>query len=64
VSFQGLSLKIDSLTTLYHNPRGTRIDQILLLLHLLLWFGPAAYLLGFSGEGPSSGQANPVLYTR
>jgi len=47
VSFQGLSLKIDSLKTLYHNPRGTRIDQILLLLHLLLWFGPTVYLLGF-----------------
>jgi fatty acid desaturase len=47
VSFQGLSLKIDSLKTLYHNPRETRIDQILLLLHLLLWFGPTVYLLGF-----------------
>jgi fatty acid desaturase len=47
VSFQGLSLKIDSLKTLYRDPRGTRIDQILLLLHLLLWFGPTVYLLGF-----------------
>jgi fatty acid desaturase len=47
VSLQGLGLKVDSLKTLYRNPRQTRIDQVLLVLHLLLWFGPAGYLLGF-----------------
>ena len=48
VTFQGLSLKIDSLITLYRNPRQTRIDQVMLCLHLLLWFGPTTYLLGFN----------------
>ncbi len=48
VSLQGFSLKIDSLKTLCHNPRQTRIDQAFLAMHLLLWFGPPVFLLGFA----------------
>jgi len=48
VSLQGLSLKIDSLVTLARNPRRTRLDQLALAAHLLLWFGPPVALLGFA----------------
>jgi len=48
VSLQGFTLKIDSLATLSQSPGKTRIDQVLLLLHLALWFGPPVYLLGFA----------------
>jgi len=46
VSLQGFSLKVDSLKTLYQNPRQTRGDQLVLALHLLLWFGLPVQLLG------------------
>ena len=46
VSLQGLSLKIDSLITLARDPRRTRVDQLLLATHLLLWFGPPVAVLG------------------
>lgn len=46
VTLQGFSLKIDSLMTLRQNPHKTRIDQIVLLLHLLLWFAIPVYVLG------------------
>lgn len=46
VSLQGFSLKIDSINTLRQNTKATRLDQFVLLLHLLLWFGLPVYLLG------------------
>lgn len=46
VSLQGFSLKIDSLKTLWRNPQQTRVDQLVLVLHLLLWFGLPVQLLG------------------
>lgn len=48
ISLQGLSLKIDSIRTLLQDPRGTRIDQLALLLHFLLWFGLPVSILGWS----------------
>ncbi len=48
VSLQGLSLKFDSLLTLARDPGRTRIDQLSLAAHLLLWFGPPVALLGFT----------------
>lgn len=48
VSLQGFSLKIDSIKTLHQNPDKTRVDQIVLLLHLLLWFGLPVYTLGLA----------------
>ena len=47
VWLQGLTLKIDSLRFLYGNARATRVDQALVLLHLMLWFVPPVLLLGF-----------------
>ncbi|MEE8288561.1 MAG: fatty acid desaturase, partial [Nitrosomonadaceae bacterium] len=46
VTLQGFSLKIDSINTLRQNTKATRLDQFVLLLHLLLWFGLPVYLLG------------------
>lgn len=46
VSLQGFSLKIDSLKTLWRNPQETRVDQLVLILHFLLWFGLPVHLLG------------------
>lgn len=46
VSLQGFTLKIDSLNTLRKNPKATRMDQVALALHLLLWFGLPVYILG------------------
>ena len=48
VSLQGFTLKIDSLKTLAENPRGTRVDQFVLLLHLMLWFGLPVMVLGWA----------------
>ena len=48
ISLQGFTLKIDSLKTLKQNPDKTRIDQFVLLLHLLLWFGVPVYTLGLA----------------
>jgi fatty acid desaturase len=49
VTLQGFTLKIDSLKTLAQNSRVTRIDQFVLLLHLLLWFGLPVMALGWAG---------------
>ena len=46
VSLQGFALKIDSLKTLWRNPKQTRLDQLMLIPHLLLWFGLPVHLLG------------------
>jgi fatty acid desaturase len=48
VSLQGFTLKIDSLGTLRQNPQQTRVDQAVLVLHLMLWFGLPVYLLGLA----------------
>lgn len=48
VTLQGFSLKVDSLKTLYQNPRKTRTDQVVLLLHFALWFGLPVHVLGFA----------------
>jgi fatty acid desaturase len=49
VWLQGFTLKIDSLQFLRRNPRATRIDQLMLVLHLALWFIPPVLALGFAG---------------
>ena len=46
VSLQGLTFKLDSLQHLWRNPRTTRIDQVVLALHALLWLVPPALVLG------------------
>lgn len=46
VWLQGFALKIDSLRFLRCNPRTTRIDQIMLALHFVLWFVPPVMALG------------------
>jgi len=46
ISLQGFALKIDSLNTLRKQPKATRIDQFVLVLHILLWFGLPGYFLG------------------
>jgi fatty acid desaturase len=48
VSLQGFSLKVDSIQTLRQDPRRTRIDQVVLGLHFLLWFGLPVYVLGWA----------------
>jgi fatty acid desaturase len=46
VSLQGFSLKVDSIHTLRRMPECTRVDQVLLLMHLLLWLAVPTYVLG------------------
>lgn len=46
IGLQGLTLKIDGLLFLWRNPRSTRIDQLLVLLHLVLWWVPPVLVLG------------------
>ena len=46
VWLQGFTLKIDSMRFLRQNPRTTRVDQIVLLLHFALWFVPPVLVLG------------------
>lgn len=46
VWLQGFTLKIDSVRFLLRNPRTTRVDQIVLLLHFGLWFVPPVLVLG------------------
>lgn len=48
VWLQGFTLKIDSLRFLRCNPRTTRIDQIMLALHFVLWFVPPVVALGIA----------------
>jgi len=48
VWLQGFTLKIDSLQFLRGNPRATRVDQALVLLHFALWFVPPVMALGFA----------------
>jgi fatty acid desaturase len=46
VWLQGFTLKIDSLQHLLRNPRTTRVDQAVVLLHFALWFAPPVLALG------------------
>jgi fatty acid desaturase len=46
VALQGFSLKYDGVMFLRAHARTTRVDQAVLALHLALWFGPPAVLLG------------------
>lgn len=46
IGLQGLTLKIDGLLFLRRNPRSTRVDQFLVLLHFVLWWMPPALVLG------------------
>ncbi len=48
VSLQGFTLKFDSIQTLLRNLRATRVDQLTLGLHLLLWFGLPVFVLGWA----------------
>jgi fatty acid desaturase len=48
VWLQGFTLKIDSLQFLQRNPRATRVDQAMVLLHFALWFVPPVIALGFA----------------
>lgn len=48
VSLQGVTLKMDSIDTLRTDPRSTRIDQVVLVLHFLLWLGPPVLILGLA----------------
>lgn len=48
ISLQGFTLKIDSIRTLQQNPGKTRVDQVVLGLHFLLWFGLPVYILGWT----------------
>lgn len=46
VSLQGFSLKADSVRTLRMFPEQTRVDQVLLVVHMLLWLALPTCLLG------------------
>jgi len=46
IGLQGFTLKIDSLQFLRRNPRSTRVDQCVVLLHYALWLVPPVLLLG------------------
>ena len=46
VWLQPFTLKIDSIRFLRQNPRTTRIDQIVLLIHFAAWFVPPVLVLG------------------
>ena len=46
VWLQPFTLKIDSIRFLRQNPRTTRVDQLVVLLHFALWFVPPVVLLG------------------
>ena len=46
VTLQGFSVKWESAGTLRRDPRGTRLDQAVLVLHALLWLALPAVVLG------------------
>ena len=46
IGLQGFTLKLDGLRFLLRNPRSTRIDQCVVLLHLALWSLPPVLVLG------------------
>ena len=46
IGLQGFTLKFDGLRFVGRNPRKTRLDQLFLLLHGVLWFVPPVVTLG------------------
>jgi fatty acid desaturase len=46
VSLQPFTLKLDSMQFLWRNPQSTRVDQIFLALHFMLWLAVPAAILG------------------
>lgn len=46
VWLQPFTLKMDSLRFLWQNPRTTRVDQLVVMLHFTLWVVPPALVLG------------------
>jgi len=48
ISLQGFTLKLDSLATLYNNPKETRLDQIALILHWILWLVIPSIVVGIN----------------
>ena len=46
VSLQGFTLKIDGIGFVRRNPKLTRADQVVFVLHLALWFGLPPLILG------------------
>lgn len=48
VWLQGFSLKVDSLVHIRNSPRTTRLDQLALLLHVVLWVVPPTLYIGFT----------------
>jgi fatty acid desaturase len=48
VWLQGFSLKVDSVRHLRNNPRTTRIDQVVMLLHVALWTVPPVLFIGLA----------------
>jgi fatty acid desaturase len=55
---QGFTLKIDSIKFLCRNPGATLTDQLVLLGHFFVWFGPPVYVLG-----PTDAALNYALMT-
>lgn len=49
VWLQGYTLKYDSVAFLRSHPRATRVDQLMLGLHVAIWFGPPVMVLGLPG---------------
>lgn len=47
ITLMGLSFRINSLRHILADPRGTRVEQTLVLLHHLLWLAIPAMLIGF-----------------
>lgn len=65
VWLQPFTLKFDSIRFLWQNPRTTRVDQIVLVLHFTLWFVPPVLVLGLPAAllnyGLASLLAGPYL---
>lgn len=65
VWLQPFTLKFDSIRFLWQNPRTTRVDQIVLVLHFALWFLPPILVLGLPAAllnyGLTSLLAGPYL---
>src|SRR2546426_11927525 len=53
IGLQGFTLKIDSLQFLRRNPRSTRVDQCVVLLHYALWLLPPVPLPRLSDALPN-----------
>lgn len=61
IGLQGLTLKMDGLLFLWRNPRSTRIDQVLVLLHLALWWVPPVLVLGLQDASLNYGLMTTLI---